>query len=94
MQRNLILIDLVKSFPDAEEHCKNDDGNERKDDATDRLGHHAAMVGDAVSTQKEPKHGYRKKEASRAAPGRCQKASSGDWGTQKTKKARVAPKEK
>ena len=44
--------------------------------------------------QKEPKLGYRKKEAGRAAPGRWQKASSGDEGTQKAKKARVAPKEK
>ena len=79
---------------DAEERSKDDDFNKRKDDDTDRPGHHCAGVGDAVSTQKEPKHGYRKKEASRAAPGRCQKASSGDWGTQKTKKARVAPKEK
>ena len=40
--------------------------------------------------QKEPKLGYRKKEAGRAAPGRWQKASSGDEGTQKAKKARVA----
>ena len=36
----------------------------------------------------------RKKEAKGAAPGRRQKAPSGDKGTQKTKKASVAPKEK
>ena len=40
---------------------------------------------DAVSTQKEAKA---------AAPGRRQKASSGDKGAQKAKKARVAPKGK
>ena len=36
----------------------------------------------------------RKKEAKGAAPGRRQKALSGDKGTQNTKKASVAPKEK
>ena len=76
------------------EHGKVDDDSERKDDDTDRPGHLCAGVGDAVSTQKEPKDGYRKKEANGAAPGRRQKASSGDQGTQKAKKARVAPKEK
>ena len=86
MQRNLILIDLVKSFPDAEEHSKNDDGNVRKDDATDRLGHHAAMVGDAVSTQKEPKDGYPKREAKEAEPRLRQKASSGYKETESTTK--------
>ena len=40
--------------------------------------------------QKEPKYGYRKKEATGAAPGRWPKAYSGDKGTQKAKKARVA----
>ena len=35
-----------------------------------------------------------KKEAKGAAPGRRQKASSGDKGAQKAKKARVAPKGK
>ena len=35
-----------------------------------------------------------KKEAKRAAPGRRQKASSGDQGAQNTKQARVAPKKK
>ena len=79
---------------DADELGKVDDDSERKDDDTDRPGHHAAGVGDAVSTRKEPKDGYRKKEAEGAAPGRRQKASSGDQGTQKAKKARVAPKEK
>ena len=51
-------------------------------DDTDRPGHHAAGVSDAVSTQKEAKA---------AAPGRRQKATSGDKGA---KKARVAPKGK
>ena len=36
----------------------------------------------------------RKEAAKTAAPGRRQKALSGDKGTQKTKKASVAPKEK
>ena len=44
-----------------------------------------AGFGDAVSTQKEAKT---------AAPGRRQKATSGDKGAQKAKKARVAPKGK
>ena len=79
---------------DAEERSKDDDDNKRKDDDTDRPGHHCAGVGDAVSTQKKPKDGYRKKEAKEAAPGRRKKASSGDQGTQKQKKARVAPKRK
>ena len=35
-----------------------------------------------------------KKEAKGAAPGRRQKATSGDKGTQKATKARVAPKRK
>ena len=47
-----------------------------------------------LSTQKKLTDGYRKKEAKGAAPGRRQTASSGDEGTQKTKKAIVAPKEK
>ena len=71
-----------------------DDENERKDHDTDRPGHLCAGVGDAVSTQKKPKDGYRKKEAKEAAPGRRKKASAGDQGTQKQKKARVAPKRK
>ena len=50
--------------------------------------------GDAVSTQKEPKDGYRKKEAKGATPGRREKASSGDPGDTEIKKARVPPKEK
>ena len=44
-----------------------------------------AGISDAVSTQKEAKA---------AAPGRRQKASSGDKGAQKAKKERVAPKGK
>ena len=51
----------------------------------DRPGRHAAGAGGAAS---------RKKEAKGAAPGRRQKAPSGNKGTQKTKKASVAPKEK
>ena len=79
---------------DAYELGKVDDDSERKDDDTDRRGHLCAGVGDAVSTRKEPKDGYRKKEAEGAAPGRRQKASSGDKGPQKANKARVAPKGK
>ena len=71
-----------------------EDDSERKYDDTDRPGHLCAGVGDAVSTQKEPKDGYSKKEAKRAAPGRRKNASSGEQGTQKAKKARVAPKGK
>ena len=44
--------------------------------------------------QKEPEDGYSKKEAKRAAPGRRKNASSGEQGTQKAKKAKVAPKGK
>ena len=66
-----------------------DDGA-RKDDATGQpkgsdAGLLSAGISDAVSTQKEAKT---------AAPGRRQKASSGDKGAQKAKKARVAPKGK
>ena len=56
-----------------------------KDKGADRPGLRAAGAGDAAS---------RKEEAKRAAPGRRQKAPSGDQGTQNTKKARVAPKQK
>ena len=52
-----------------------------------------AGVGDAASTQ-EPMDGDRKKEASGAAPGCRQRASSGDQRTPNTKEARVPPKEK
>ena len=67
-----------------------DDDGERKDDDTDQpkgsnAGLFCAGIGDAVSTQKK---------AETAAPGRRQKASSGDKGAQKAKKARVAPKGK
>ena len=80
---------------DAEEHNNDDDdGNKRKDDDADRPGHLCAGVRDVVSTQKKHKDGYRQKEAESAAPGRRKKASSGDQGTQKQKKARVAPKGK
>ena len=50
--------------------------------------------GDAKPKDGKPKDGKGKKEAKAAAPGRRQKALSGDKGTQKTKKASVAPKEK
>ncbi len=56
-----------------------------KDGGADRPERHAAGAGGAAT---------RKKEAKGAAPGRRQKALSGDKGTQKTKKASVAPKEK
>ena len=67
-----------------------DDDGVRKDDDTGQLkcsdaGLLCAGISDAVSTQKEAKA---------AAPGRRQKASSGDKGAQKAKKARVAPKGK
>ena len=55
-----------------------------KDEGADRPGLRAAGAGGAVS----------RKEAKRAAPGRRQKAPSDDQGTQKTKKASVAPKER
>ena len=56
-----------------------------KDESADRPERQAAGAGGAAS---------RKKEAKGAAPGRRQKALSGDKGTQNTKKASVAPKEK
>ena len=64
-----------------------DDDGARKDDDTGQLkcsdaGLLCAGISDAVSTQKEAKA---------AAPGRRQKATSGDKGA---KKARVAPKGK
>ena len=67
-----------------------EDDGERKDDDTDQprgsdAGLLCAGIGDAVSTQKEAKT---------AAPGRRKKATSGDKGAQKAKKARVAPKGK
>ena len=55
------------------------------DEGADRPGRHAAGAGGAAS---------RKKEAKGAAPGRRLTAPSGDKGTQKAKKASVAPKEK
>ena len=66
-----------------------DDDGVRKDDDTGQLkcsdaGLLCAGISDAVSTQKEAKA---------ATPGR-RKATSGDKGAQKTKKARVAPKGK
>ena len=66
-----------------------DDDGERKDDDTGQpkgsdAGLLRAGISDAVSTQKEAKA---------AAPGR-RKATSGDKGAQKAKKARVAPKGK
>ena len=78
-------VDLGESFP----HDDDDDGV-RIDDDTGQLkcsdaGLLCAGISDAVSTQKEAKT---------AAPGRRQKASSGDKGAQKAKKARVAPKGK
>ena len=56
-----------------------------KDEGADRPECRAAGAGGAAS---------RKREAKSAAPGRRQKAPSEDKGTQKTKKASVAPKEK
>ena len=56
-----------------------------KDEGADRPGRRAAGAGGAAS---------RKREAKNAAPGRRQKAPSEDKGTQKSKKASVAPKEK
>ena len=67
-----------------------DDDGVRKDDDTGQLkcsdaGLLCAGISDAVSTQKKAKT---------AAPGHRQKATSGDNGAQKAKKARVAPKGK
>ena len=56
-----------------------------KDEGADRPGRRTVEAGGAAS---------RKEAAKTAAPGRRQKAPSGDKGTQKTKKASVAPKEK
>ena len=56
-----------------------------KDEGADRPGRRTVEAGGAAS---------RKEAAKTAAPGRRQKALSGDKGTQKTKKASVAPKEK
>ena len=76
---------------DADELYKvDDDDGERKDDDTSQpkgsdTGLPCAGINDAVSTQKEAKA---------AAPGHRQKATSGDKGPQKAKKARVAPKRK
>ena len=55
-----------------------------KDEGADRPGRRTVEAGGAAS---------RKEAAKTAAPGRRQKAPSGDKGTQKTKKASVAPKE-
>ena len=68
---------------------EDNDGERKDDDAGQPKGSDAGLlcagISDAVSTQKEAKA---------AAPGRRQKASSGDKGAQKAKKARVAPKGK
>ena len=71
-------LDRINSFP-------NDGPATEEDEGAARRGHRAAGFGDAVS---------RKKEAKGAASGRRQKDSSGDQGTQSTKKAKVEPKEK
>ena len=68
---------------------EDNDGERKDDDAGQPKGSDAGLlragISDAVSTQKEAKA---------AAPGRRQKASSGDKGAQKAKKTRVAPKGK
>ena len=68
---------------------EDNDGERKDDDAGQPKGSDAGLlragISDAVPTQKEAKA---------AAPGRRQKASSGDKGAQKAKKARVAPKGK
>ena len=68
---------------------ENNDGERKDDDAGQPRGSAAGVIcagiSDAVSTQKEAKA---------AAPGHRQKATSGDKGPQKAKKARVAPKGK
>ena len=67
-----------------------------KDEGADRPGHRAAGVGDAVSTQKQPKQGCGNKEAKSAAQQRRQKDSVGSKGKPNVKKAdtKVAPKKK
>ena len=91
-------VDLDESFPTKRKkyenytgwsnHCAEKhpvDGSAiEKDGGADRPERHAAGAGGAAT----------RKEAKGAAPGRRQKALSGDKGTQKTKKASVAPKEK
>ena len=79
---------------DAYELGKVDDDSERKDDDTDRRGHLCAGVGDAVSTRKEPKDGYRKKEAKGSTPGRREKASSGDPGDTEIKEGKSTTQRK
>ena len=81
---------LLLDFAGALKKILEDNDGERKDDdAGQPKGSDAGLlragISDAVSTQKEAKA---------AAPGRRQKASSGDKGAQKAKKARVAPKGK
>ena len=56
-----------------------------KDEGADRPGRRTVEAGGAAS---------RKEAAKTAAPRRRQKTPSGDKGTQKTKEASVAPKEK
>ena len=68
---------------------EDNDGERKDDDAGQPKGSDAGLlragISDAVSTQKKAKT---------AAPGHRQKATSGDNGAQKAKKARVAPKGK
>ena len=68
---------------------EDNDGERKHDDAGQPKGSDAGLlragISDAVSTQKKAKT---------AAPGHRQKATSGDNGAQKAKKARVAPKGK
>ena len=65
--------------------CRSRQELSNEDEGADRPGRRAAGAGGAAS---------RKEAAKTAAPGRRQKASSGDQGTQRAKKARVTPKEK
>ena len=65
---------------------KNDDGDDVDADA-DQPGQRAAGVGDAVSTQKQPKKGCGIKEANSAAQKRRLKGSVGSQGKPDAKRA-------
>ena len=68
------MIDLAKSFAtnrsdDVEEQSKDDNGNYRKDDDADRLGHRAAGVEDAASKHKTPEVALQIKFRQKHSPG-------------------------
>ena len=89
----MMMIFIRFFFTRYNDDDDDDDDGERKDDDTDQpkgsdAGLFCAGIGDAVSTQKEPKDGYRKKEAKGSTPGRREKASSGDPGDTEIKEGK------